>query len=93
MDIKWKEDRLQRFLILLHDFLWVQAPAGAAKRGTALHALFADPTKLAHEPHFFCGSCIKSYGRNLNRPSFVADVQEYINNVIIPYRKTYSGGI
>ena len=47
---------------------------------------------MAHpdELHFFCGACIKSYGSSLNRPRLSGQVQEFVNDVVIPARDLYT---
>jgi len=89
MDKNWKADKLGAFLWILLRFLKAHGCAEVDRKEFCLQDLFEKPLQLADHDHFFCGSCIRSYGAGLRKPRFTPVVQEYINDIIIPQRMGY----
>ena len=88
MDKDWKVKKLGAFLWILLRFLKAHQRDTDMKE-FCLQDLFGKPLQMANQDHFFCGSCIRSYGSSLKEPHFRPAVQEYINDVIIPQRMDY----
>ena len=89
MDKNWKAQKLGAFLWILLRFLKAHGGAEVDRKEFCLQDLFEKPLQLADHDHFFCGSCIRSYGAGLREPRFTPAVQEYINDIIIPQRMGY----
>ena len=87
MDLHWKIEKIRPFLRSLQKYL--KSQDRAKKWRFDLKALFGKHPVLAHEPHFFCGSCIHSYGNNVNKPRLADPVHAYVNETILPRREAY----
>jgi hypothetical protein len=88
MDLTWKIKKIHPFLRSLRKHLKSSSAVTKCSR-VALKALFGKPPVLAHEQHFFCGSCIHSYGNNVNKPRLADRVHAYVHETILPLREEY----
>jgi len=89
MDKKWKNQTLKPLLetcVRVLDELGEDISA----QSKLIDDLFGHSNEIAHERHFFCGACIKSYGSSLSRPRLSGQVQEFVNDVVIPARDLYT---
>jgi len=89
MDLTWKINKIHPFLHSLRRHLLISKGDKSDWKEFDLDILFGKPPVLAHEPHFFCGSCIHSYGNNVNKPRLADRVHAYVHETILPLREEY----
>ena len=89
MDLTWKINKIRPFLQSLRRHILSSKEDESDWKEFNLKALFGNHPVLAHEPHFFCGSCIHSYGNNVNKPRLADPVHAYVHETILPLRKRY----